>query len=134
MFMLDEMTLLNKIRVNETVNIFEMCNYIPTYLYVIFLWLFSSSQNLDALEFPEIIPLLKPLMHCVCLVYSSSLYYNTPARIIVLMQETCNLLIESARKFMDPASLFQVFSLYHALGILKGKAWLVFLKIHAHLF
>ena len=103
---------------------------------------YFSPQNFDALEFPEINPLLKPLMHCICLVYSSSLYYNTPARIIVLMQETCNLLIESARKFMDPASLFQVFSLYHALDILKGKAWLVclfttflfFLKIHAHLF
>ena len=65
-------------------------------------------QSLETFEFPDIIPLLRPLMHCVCLVYSNSLYYNSPARIIVLMQETCNLLIDNARKFMDPASLFQV--------------------------
>ena len=51
---------------------------------------------------------LRPLMHCVCLVYSHSTFYNTPARVIVLMQETCNLLIESGRKYMDPTSLFQV--------------------------
>ena len=47
-------------------------------------------------------------MHCVCLVYSHSTFYNTPARVIVLMQETCNLLIDSGRKYMDPTSLFQV--------------------------
>eukprot|EP00095_Tigriopus_kingsejongensis_P007513 maker-scaffold103_size370364-snap-gene-1.20 protein:Tk07513 transcript:maker-scaffold103_size370364-snap-gene-1.20-mRNA-1 annotation:"dynein beta ciliary-like" len=47
-------------------------------------------------------------MHCVCIVYANSCFYNSPARIIVLMQETCNLLIEAARKYMDPSSLFQV--------------------------
>jgi dynein heavy chain len=47
-------------------------------------------------------------MHCVCLVYANSTYYNSPARIIVLLQETCNLLIDAARKYIDPSSLFQV--------------------------
>ena len=42
------------------------------------------------------------------IVYANSKYYNSPARIIVLMQEQCNLLIEIARKYLDPASLFQV--------------------------
>ena len=47
-------------------------------------------------------------MHCICIVYANSKYYNSPARIIVLMQEQCNLLIDVARKYLDPASLFQV--------------------------
>ena len=47
-------------------------------------------------------------MHCICIVYANSKYYNSPARIIVLMQEQCNLLIDIARKYLDPASLFQV--------------------------
>ena len=53
-------------------------------------------------------PQLRPLMHCICIVYANSKYYNSPARIIVLMQEQCNLLIDIARKYLDPASLFQV--------------------------
>ena len=65
-------------------------------------------QALEALEFPEIVPLLRPLMHTICLVYSHSTFYNSPARIIVLMTETCNLLISMGRKFLDPGSLFQV--------------------------
>ena len=68
-------------------------------------------QAIEILDFPDVTPTLRPLMHCVCLVYSNSQYYNSPARIIVLMQETCNMLIDSARKYIDPASLFQVFNI-----------------------
>ena len=72
----------------------------------------------------------------VCLVYSTSEFYNSPARIIILMtvriiiliiitlmtvrtcqyllspniisQEVCNLLIDQARKFLDPETIFQI--------------------------
>ena len=56
-------------------------------------------------------------MHCICVVYSSSQYYNSPARIIVLLQETCNLLVEAARKYLDPNSLFQVSCVQYAKEI-----------------
>ena len=69
---------------------------------------FLSFQALESLEFPDIIPLLRPLMHTICLVYSHSTFYNSPARIIVLMTEACNLLINRGRNFLDPSSLFQV--------------------------
>ena len=65
-------------------------------------------QSLETSDFPDIIPQLRPLMHCICLVYSRSTFYNSPARIIVIMQETCNMLIDAGRKYIDPASLFQV--------------------------
>ena len=68
---------------------------------------FLLLQELENSEFPDIVPQLRPLMHSVCLVYSHSTFYNSPARIIVLMTETCNLLIGMGRKFLDPTSLFQ---------------------------
>ena len=43
-------------------------------------------QGIEGVDFPELRPLLAPLMHTVCLVYANSSYYNTTARIIVLMQ------------------------------------------------
>ena len=64
---------------------------------------FLSLQGIEGVDFPELRPLLAPLMHTVlgttqfniyllfqcikvCLVYANSSYYNTTARIIVLMQ------------------------------------------------
>ena len=43
-------------------------------------------QNLEVQEFTDIRPFFPPLMHLVCLVYSHSAYYNTAARIIILLQ------------------------------------------------
>jgi dynein heavy chain len=65
-------------------------------------------EVLEATDFTDIRPLFPPLMHAVCLVYSHSDYYNSAARIIVLMTETCNLLIDMARTFLQPSSIFQI--------------------------
>ena len=40
--------------------------------------------------------------------YFYSDFYNTAARIIVLLEETCNMFIDMARKFLDPGSIFQI--------------------------
>ena len=37
--------------------------------------------------------LLAPMFHCVCLVWSHSQYYNNAGRIVVLLQEMCNMMI-----------------------------------------
>ena len=63
---------------------------------------------LEKTEFTDIRPLFPPMMHTICLVYSHSTYYNSAARIIVLMTETCNLLIDMARTYLDPSSIFQI--------------------------
>jgi hypothetical protein len=92
---------------------------------------------MDVAEFHELRPLFPPMLHTVCpailarvlvlgpqvcLVYSTSEYYNSPMRIIVLMkvlschlippichlQEICNLLIEQSQKFLDPSTIFQI--------------------------
>uniref|UniRef100_A0A3Q3NPA1 Dynein heavy chain 9, axonemal-like n=1 Tax=Labrus bergylta TaxID=56723 RepID=A0A3Q3NPA1_9LABR len=51
-------------------------------------------EDMENAEFPEVRGQIGPLMHTVCLVWANSRYYNNPARLIVLLQETCNLLIQ----------------------------------------
>ena len=55
-------------------------------------------EELEQMPFEECEARLRPLMHTVCLVWANSSYYNTPARIIVLMQEICNLIIDMVSK------------------------------------
>lgn len=45
-------------------------------------------------EFPQIRVLIAPLFHTICLIWSHSKFYNTPARVIILLQEFCNLFID----------------------------------------
>ena len=54
-------------------------------------------EDLEQQEFDEVDKFLPPLMHTVCLVWANSKFYNTPSRIIVLLQESCNLLIDMVR-------------------------------------
>ena len=46
-------------------------------------------EAMSDVEFTDIRPLFPPLMHTVCLVYSHSQYFNSAARIIVLMTVSC---------------------------------------------
>lgn len=47
----------------------------------------------DETDFAESMPLLKPLMHVVCLVWSRSRYYCQSSKITVLLRQICNMLI-----------------------------------------
>ncbi|EHB17858.1 Dynein heavy chain 11, axonemal [Heterocephalus glaber] len=51
-------------------------------------------QCLQETEFPHTCALIAPLFHTICLIWSHSKCYNTPARVIVLLQEFCNLFID----------------------------------------
>nr|XP_029540762.1 LOW QUALITY PROTEIN: dynein heavy chain 9, axonemal [Oncorhynchus nerka] len=64
-------------------------------------------EDLENVEFPEVKGQIGPLMHIVCLVWSNSRYYNNPARLIVLLQETCNLLIQQARVYLSPEEVLK---------------------------
>ena len=44
-------------------------------------------------EFSELAPVFKPTMHTLLLVWKNSKFYNTPARLVVIMRELCNTLI-----------------------------------------
>ncbi|XP_068770010.1 dynein axonemal heavy chain 9 [Struthio camelus] len=64
-------------------------------------------EAIESVEFSEVKPFLVPLLHVVCLIWVTSMYYNTPARIIVLLQEICNLLIQQALVYLSPEDLLK---------------------------
>nr|P39057.1 RecName: Full=Dynein beta chain, ciliary [Heliocidaris crassispina]BAA00827.1 dynein beta-heavy chain [Heliocidaris crassispina] len=65
-------------------------------------------ESMDELEFSDLTPRLAPILHTVCLIWSNSDYYNTAPRVIVLLQEICNLLIDLCRTFLDPSEIFKL--------------------------
>ncbi|XP_074840744.1 dynein axonemal heavy chain 11 isoform X2 [Carettochelys insculpta] len=64
-------------------------------------------QFLQETEFPKIRGLIPPLFHIICLIWSHSKFYSMPARIIVLLQEFCNLVIDQARSYLSPEDLLK---------------------------
>jgi dynein heavy chain len=50
----------------------------------------------------------RPLMHLILLVWKNSRYYNTPARLVVMMREVCNALISQSTRFMDGETVFRL--------------------------
>ena len=52
---------------------------------------FETMEEVEYLELPQ---RFMPLFHCICLVWANCAHYRRPARLVVLLQEICNLLIE----------------------------------------
>ncbi|XP_032831905.2 dynein axonemal heavy chain 9 isoform X1 [Petromyzon marinus] len=69
-----------------------------------------TMEDVEGAELNEAGPLLAPLMRVVALVWRNSRFYRTPERIVVLLREICNLLIQQARLFIN------------AEEVLKGEA------------
>uniref|UniRef100_A0A7N6A5B3 Dynein, axonemal, heavy chain 9 n=1 Tax=Anabas testudineus TaxID=64144 RepID=A0A7N6A5B3_ANATE len=64
-------------------------------------------EDIENVEFPDVRRQIAPLMHTVCLVWANSRYYNTPGRLIVLLQETCNLLIQQVSMYLVAEELLK---------------------------
>nr|XP_036878224.1 dynein heavy chain 11, axonemal [Manis javanica] len=64
-------------------------------------------QCLQEMEFPQTRVLIAPLFHTVCLIWSHSKFYNTPARVIVLLQEFCNLFVDQAIAYLSPEDILK---------------------------
>ncbi|KAG7253549.1 hypothetical protein CRUP_011683, partial [Coryphaenoides rupestris] len=64
-------------------------------------------EDVETADFPDAGRQIGPLMHTVCLVWASSRYYGTPARLVVLLRETCNLLIQQAETFLSPEEILK---------------------------
>lgn len=67
----------------------------------------SHFQAFEDNEFLENKERIKPLMHCMALLWANSRHYCRSERIVTLFQEIANLLIEATEKDLDPDSLFQ---------------------------
>ncbi|XP_052121253.1 dynein beta chain, ciliary-like isoform X2 [Frankliniella occidentalis] len=69
--------------------------------------LMKHCQLLEDTDFADATPLLRPLLHTVCLVWAHSRYYCNSNRLVVLLRQICNLLIQQAKRYLDPSSIFQ---------------------------
>lgn len=49
-------------------------------------------------EFPQLTDVFRPVVHVIMLIWKHSKHYNTPPRLVVLMREICNDLIDQARQ------------------------------------
>ena len=59
-------------------------------------------------ELPEVAELFVPIMHTILLIWQYSTYYNTPARLLVLIREICNAIINQCRKSVDGEMIFEL--------------------------
>ena len=55
-------------------------------------------EAFESADLTDVDVLLRPLVHTVCLIWANSRYYSTPGRIIVLLQEICNMFIQTVRR------------------------------------
>ncbi|XP_077967769.1 dynein beta chain, ciliary-like [Styela clava] len=67
-------------------------------------WIF---EDLEERDFGESSIYIKPLFDTVCKVWAHSKHYCTPTRLIVLLQEVCNLMINQCRVYLNPEELFK---------------------------
>jgi dynein heavy chain len=59
-------------------------------------------------DFTEMTEVFRLLMHTILLIWRNSKFYNTPGRLVVLMREICNLLIQQSVEFINGPEMFEV--------------------------
>ncbi|XP_041076181.1 dynein heavy chain 17, axonemal-like [Polyodon spathula] len=64
-------------------------------------------DEMEQTEYSQLPQFIGVLMHTVGLIWANSKYYNTPERIIVILQEICNLFIEVTRVFLSPEEVMK---------------------------
>ncbi|XP_075225794.1 dynein beta chain, ciliary-like [Lycorma delicatula] len=64
-------------------------------------------EAIESTDFDEIAKLLPPMLHVLCLTWVHCKYYCSSTKVITILKEICNLLIEQANKYLDPSSIFQ---------------------------
>jgi dynein heavy chain len=67
--------------------------------------LFTELTN-DSLELEQIADLFMPIMHTILMIWTYSQYYNTPSRLVVLIREISNAVIDRCRNFIDKDKIF----------------------------
>ena len=51
-------------------------------------------DDYEQMDFDMSEKLIPPMFHALYLVWANSKYYNTPGRVVVLLQEMCNMMID----------------------------------------
>lgn len=67
----------------------------------------SHFESVETTDFLEAKQLFKPMFYVIGLVYEHCRHYSTASRIVVLLQEICNLIMKQASEHLDPMELFK---------------------------
>ncbi|XP_007535628.1 dynein axonemal heavy chain 17 [Erinaceus europaeus] len=59
-------------------------------------------EEMDQADFTVLPTFIAKVMYTICFIWATSEHYNTPSRIIVILQEFCNQVIEMTRTFLSP--------------------------------
>lgn len=57
-------------------------------------------EELEEGDYIEVLDKIPAVMHVLCLVWANCEHYRQPARLVVLLQEVCNMLIELSRNYL----------------------------------
>ncbi|CAF1677145.1 unnamed protein product, partial [Adineta ricciae] len=67
----------------------------------------SHFESLETTDFLEAKNLFKPMFRVIGLVYDNCEHYASAPRIVVLLQEICNLVMKQASEYLEPMELFK---------------------------
>ena len=70
-------------------------------------------------DFPKLKETFHPILHIILLIWKQSKYYKSPARIVVLLKEICNALIEQACRFISGEQVFALIENEEASSAVK---------------
>ncbi|XP_049624579.1 dynein axonemal heavy chain 17 [Suncus etruscus] len=59
-------------------------------------------EEMEQMDFSSVPTFITKVLFTICFIWANSEHYNTPSRIIVILQEFCNLLIDTTRNFLGP--------------------------------
>ncbi|KAL0819776.1 hypothetical protein ABMA28_007817 [Loxostege sticticalis] len=82
-------------------------------------------ETFEGTDFSDAKYLIRPMFHCIGLLWGNSRYYCSVEKLIPLLREVCNLVIQQCTNSIDPSSIFQgeadenLLKLRKAMGILK---------------
>ena len=79
----------------------------------------SWFADLEQGEFESLPSIFRPLMHMLLLVWKNSRFYNSAARLVVMMREVCNALISQATAYLNGETLFNMIESEEAARAVK---------------
>lgn len=86
-------------------------------------------KAVEEVDFAEAKPVMVTLIHSVGLAWASTRYYQSSSKLIILLRQICNLLIQEARRFLDPTLIFQsdVDEALQRVQVSKGKFTVIYI-------
>ena len=64
-------------------------------------------KTIEETDFAEAKPIMAVIIHVVGLAWAKTKYYQNSSKLIIMLKQICNLLIQEGRRFLDPTLIFQ---------------------------